>query len=123
MKITFTCLIRMQEILWETCHNQGTAVLLIFESTVSLVEYLSNFYANLEYNLSPVSIRIETVDTLGINRESLSAAINSNTGDSRRTHFPLLFYPNVLIIAPNYRVRQFLIKHALFPKQIKLIMF
>lgn len=78
----------MQEILWETCHNQGTAVLLIFESTVSLVEYLSNFYANLEYNLSPVSIRIETVDTLGINRESLSAAINSNTGDSRRTHFP-----------------------------------
>lgn len=51
------------------------------------MEYLSNFYANLEYNLSPVSIRIETVDTLGINRESLSAAINSNTGDNRRTHF------------------------------------
>lgn len=77
----------MQEIPWETCHSQGTAVLLIFESTVSFVEYLSNFYANLEYNLSPMSIRIETVDTLGINRESLSAAINSNTGDSRCTHF------------------------------------
>lgn len=77
----------MQEIPWETCHSQGTAVLLIFESTVSLVEYLSNFYANLEYNLSPMSIRIETVDTLGINKESLSAAINSNTGDSRCTHF------------------------------------
>lgn len=75
--------------LGNVCHNQGTAVLLIFESTVSLVEYLSNFYANLEYNLSPVSIRIETVDTLGINRESLSAAINSNTGDSRRIHFSL----------------------------------
>lgn len=87
MKIILTCLIRMQEIPWETCHSQGTAVLLIFESTVSLVEYLSNFYANLEYNLSPMSIRIETVDTLGINRESLSAAINSNTGDSRCTHF------------------------------------
>lgn len=53
--------------LGNVCHSQGTALLLIFVSTVSLVEYLSNFYRNLEYNLSPMSIRIEPVDTLGIN--------------------------------------------------------
>lgn len=65
------------------------------------MEYLSNFYANLEYNLSPVSIRIETVDTLGINRESLSAAINSNTGDSRRIHFS----PDVLSKCVNHSTK------------------
>lgn len=87
--------------LGNVCHSQGTEVLLIFESTVSLVEYLSNFYANLEYNLSPMSIRIETVDTLGINRESLSAAINSNTGDSRCTYFS----PAVIPKCVNYSTK------------------
>lgn len=87
--------------LGNVCHSRGTAVLLFFESTVSLVEYLSNFYANLEYNLSPMSIRIETVDTLGINRESLSAAINSNTGDSRCTHFS----PAVIPKCVNYSTK------------------
>lgn len=57
----------VRDFLGNVCYSQGIVLLFIFVSIVSLVEYLSNFYVNFEYNLFFMLIRIEFVDILGIN--------------------------------------------------------
>lgn len=68
---------------------------------MSLVEYLSNFYVNFEYNLFFMLIRIEIVDILGINRELLLVVINFNIGDSCCIYF--LFV--VIFKCVNYSIK------------------
>lgn len=87
------------------CFNHGTAVILNFESIMELVQYLSTFYANLEYNLSPVSIRIEqgAVQIPAVNQGYVSMAFNSCSQMSYLNHsYTVTDKPNSM---PNNNVK------------------